>query len=61
MIEKGSIVRLKENKQKILNPDMIDWMSQHKDSKFYVEYVNDRVAKLSKVSFAITLDLLEKI
>lgn len=55
------IVRVVNKSQRILNPEMIQWIEDHKDSKFYVEKVCDTSAKLSKVNFWITFDLLEEV
>lgn len=56
------IVRVANNNNKrILNSEMIQWIEENKDKKFYVERICDTSAKLSKVNFWITFDLLEEV
>lgn len=62
MIEVGDIVTLNFNHTRTYLPsEMITWMQEHKDKKFYVEQVVGGAAKLAKVYFWITEDLLEKV
>ncbi len=61
MIKQGDIVKVKYNDKRVLNPDMMKWIEEHLDVKFYVERVCETSAKLKRVEFWITFDLLEKI
>lgn len=61
MIEQFSRVKVIHNKNKILNDAMTDWIKDHSDKVFKVERIADGCAKLFKVDFWITLDLLEEV
>ena len=61
MIEQFSRVKVIHNKDKFLNDAMIDWINDHLDRIFKVEKIADGCAKLFKVDFWISLDLLEEI
>ena len=61
MIEQFSRVKVIHNKNKILNDTMIDWIKNHSDRVFKVERIADGCAKLFKVDFWISLDLLEEV
>lgn len=59
MIKVGDIVILNFNHTRTYLPnEVVTWMQEHKDKKFYVEQVADGAAKLAKVYFWITEDLL---
>lgn len=61
MIEPGSIVKLNLEYTCVLNPDMIEWISVHKEDSFYVEKICETSVKLKRVDFWITFDLLTEI
>lgn len=61
MIKQFSKVRVIMNEKRMLNDSMISWIKQHSNKIYKVERVVDGCAKLYKVDFWITLDLLEEV
>lgn len=61
MIETFSKVKVVNNKNKILNDSMKDWIEDHKDQVFKIERILGEAVKLYKVDFWLTIDLLEEV
>lgn len=61
MIERFSKVKVINNNKRILSDSMISWIEEHSNKIYKVERVVDGCAKLYKVDFWITLDLLEEV
>lgn len=61
MIERFSKVKVINNSKRILSDSMISWIEEHSNKIYKVERVVDGCAKLYKVDFWITLDLLEEV
>lgn len=55
------IVKLKQEYDRIVNPDMAEWIKKNAGVKFVVLDENGSSAKLKGVWFRITLDLLEDV
>jgi len=61
VIERFSKVKVINNSKRILSDPMISWIEEHSNKIYKVERVVDGCAKLYKVDFWITLDLLEEV
>jgi len=61
VIERFSKVKVINNSKRILSDSMISWIEEHSNKIYKVERVVDGCAKLYKVDFWITLDLLEEV
>jgi len=61
VIERFSKVKVINNNKRILSDSMISWIEEHSNKIYKVERVVDGCAKLYKVDFWITLDLLEEV
>lgn len=58
MIGQFSKVKVVAVPGKFLNDSMLDWIAEHRDRTFTVERIIGDTAKLYKVDFWVTLDLL---